>query len=86
MESLIKELNELQATLKADGYKDWCYAQLTIDKAINVVKNCNITTVSKCVDIDHEPPCEHEFDDLHEFIVGDTKCRFCDKCNTFIQC
>lgn len=46
MESLIKELNELQATLKADGYKDWCYAQLTIDKAIKVVKNCTIPLVS----------------------------------------
>lgn len=46
MKSLIKELKELQATLKDDGYKDWCYAQLTIDKAIKVVKNCTIPLVS----------------------------------------
>ena len=42
MEDLIKELKELRATLKTDGYKDWCYAQLTIDKAIKAVENCNL--------------------------------------------
>lgn len=47
MEELIKELNELQATLKADGYKDWCYAQLTIDKAIQQLKNCNLQNVMR---------------------------------------
>ena len=49
MKKLIKELEELQSTLKADGYKDWCYAQLTVNKAIKVIKNCNLAGVSGTV-------------------------------------
>ena len=45
METLIEELKELQNTLKADGYKSWCYAQLTIDKAINALIICKSLNV-----------------------------------------
>lgn len=62
MKYLIEELQELQATLKNDGYKDWCYAQLTIDKAIKVVKNCNIPHVIKSV-CEITPICMIKIDD-----------------------
>lgn len=45
MEDLIKELKELRATLKGEGFEDWCYSQLTVDKAIKVVENCNLAYV-----------------------------------------
>lgn len=41
---LIGELKELRATLKSDGYKDWCHSQLTIDKCIKVVKKITNNT------------------------------------------
>ena len=47
MKKIIEELKQLQATLKADGYKSWCYSQLTIDKTIKFIqerKNLNEAT------------------------------------------
>jgi len=63
MENLINELNELRTTLKADGYKDWCYAQLTIDKAINAIKKCNLAFVSNCAIL--ETMHQRIFDEFH---------------------
>jgi len=35
----IKELHETKATLIADGYKEWSYVILTIDKAIKALRH-----------------------------------------------
>jgi len=44
-----QELIELKNTLKADGYKDWCYSQLTIDKAISTIKNTHPSSTSSII-------------------------------------
>jgi hypothetical protein len=75
MENLIKELNELQATLKADGYKDWCYAQLTIGKAIKAVKNCTIPLVSNA----KRTICHCTEPKFKENVQGDFLCHNCGK-------
>lgn len=74
---LIEELKELRATLKADGYKDWCHAQLTIDKCIEVVvKNTNSTHTILTADILKEIG----FKDL-----GQCKFRFFEDMNYWVK-
>lgn len=54
---LIIELNELSANLKAEGYKNWSYACLSVDKAIEYISK-QAGFISKYNELSEQKPTE----------------------------
>lgn len=73
-EELLKELIDLKNLLLADNYKDWSYAIITIDKAIQQLQNLNTPAVSVRSE---QSNCVHSYE--HILTVKTLKYR-CKKC------
>jgi hypothetical protein len=65
--NIIKKLKEVDNELSNNGYKDWCYARLTITEAINKLSMIKVKFTDG-TSILRLPPCDPPNTDIQELL------------------